>query len=328
MQTASLHGVEIAWTRQDDNVPDLVTDLGLSGITGDTSPSRGRIEITLRHGDTSSVGDPAADGAKPSFYQGIVKAYAPPPGAPRGFVLWDQRTRVHVHEGGGRIEVDYGGEEVVTGSARATLEIAVALALRDRGFFHVHAAAVLHPSRGPVLLVGASGAGKTTATIALVEAGYGFIGDDALLLDETRLCSFPRPFHLGPATLAAFPRLEPFTRPTEGRGDKRQLDPALAFPGRHHATSPAPVLALYPRIEREGPTRIEPLPAADALGELIGQSGGLVIRDIPRKHEHLALLTRLTNGARHAELCLGRDLLADPSILARVLDAAFTARPS
>jgi len=321
MLVAPLHGVTLAWTRE-DSVPDLVASLGLDAGLG-ARVGRGRLEIALRRGDEATRKDPASDGAEPSFFHGIIQGYASPRGAPKGFVLWDRRTRVLVPEGGARIDVFHGGEEIVPGSARAALEIALALALREHGLFHLHAAALVDPAGRTLLLVGGSGAGKTTATIALATSGYAFLGDDALLLEDgpkgPTLDAFPRPFHIGPATLTAFPHLAPMTLPAPGLGDKRHLDPELAFPGRRRDTCPAPALVLHPRVDPEGTTTLAPMGKADALGNLVAASGGLAIDGAARKEEHLDLLARVTNGARHAELCMGRDLLRDPSLLARLV---------
>ncbi|MDI1429594.1 hypothetical protein [Polyangium sorediatum] len=326
MQTAALHGVTLAWTTE-DGAPDLVRELGLDEGIGQTDGSRGRIEIALRHGVAPLDTDPFVEGYRPSFFHGIVQAYREPVGLPRAFLLWDRKSRILVPEGTSHIEAFLAGEEVVPGSARGALEIALSLALRAHGLYHLHAAALVHRTHGEaILVVGGAGAGKTTTTITLASAGYDLLGDDALLLEEApvgrpRLCAFPRPFHVGPATLSAFPRLAPFAGPTKSHGDRRDVDPKRAFPGQARSTCLAPTLVLYPHVEPDQPTQLAPIAKAEGLGHLIASSGGLVIDDVPGKAEHLALLTRLTNGARHYELRMGRDLLDDPSILAAGIDS-------
>ncbi|MDI3289330.1 hypothetical protein [Polyangium sp. 15x6] len=324
MQSAALHGVTLAWTTE-DGAPDLVRELGLDEGIGQAD-GRGRIELVLRRGGASLDADPSAEGYRPSFFHGIVQAYREPAGAPPAFLLWDRKSRILVPEGASRIEAFLSDEELVPGSARGSLEIALSLALRARGLFHLHAAALVHRAHGEaVLVVGGAGAGKTTTTLTLASAGYDFLGDDALLLEDDplgrpRLCAFPRPFHVGPAALSAFPRLAPFAGPTKSHGDKRDVDPKRAFPGQARPTCLAPTLVLHPSIEPDRPTMLAPLAKAEALGNLIASSGGLVIDDVPGKTEHLALLTRITNGARHYDLRMGRDLLADPSILPSGID--------
>jgi hypothetical protein len=323
MRSSALHGVTLAWTCA-AGVPDLVAELGLDAGLG-APTGRGRVEITIRPGDGLTSNDPAAEGFLPSFFHGIVQAYRAAPGKPAGFVLWDRNSRVLVPDGGSRVDVFVGPNEIVPGSARASLEIALSLALREEGLHHLHAAALVRPEGASIVIVGGSGAGKTTATIALIEAGYAFLGDDALLVEESRegprLCAFPRPFHVGPRTLAAFPRLAPHARARASAvaADKRDLDPDLAFPGKRLPTCAAPRLVLHPRVEPDLPTELSPLPKSDALGNLLASSGGLVIDGPSDKKAHLALLGALVNGARHLDLRLGVDLLHDPSILARAV---------
>jgi len=328
MPSASLHGVRLVWSRE-EGTPNLVRDLGLASDIGE-APSRGQIKITIRKADPSSSNDPAAEGYRPSFFHGVVQAYekAETPGA---FLLWDRQSRVLVPRDGSSLEVFVAPNEGFPGSARASLEIALSLALRQSRLFHLHAAAVVDGLGRSIMLVGGSGAGKTTATIALLEAGFRFLGDDALLIraseEGPKLYVFPRHFHLAPHTIAAFPRLAPLTGLARGVGEKRDLDPRVAYPDKQLTSCRAPLLVLHPRVDPPAKTALSPLPKAFALGHLVASSGGLVIDGATHKEEHLALLGLITNGARHEELCLGADLLADPSILPRLLeDAGFYAK--
>src|SRR5262249_6099401 len=134
------------------------------------------------------------------------------------------------------------GLERHAGSTPVLFQIALTLILRRARLFHLHAAAVVRPDGAAILIVGGAGAGQTTTTLALLDAGNDYLGDDALFLrasaDPGRIAhaiAFPRAFHLGPATLSAFPRLLPLAGPAPPRTDKRPVDPRAAFPGRHRA---------------------------------------------------------------------------------------------
>lgn len=61
-------------------------------------------------------------------------------------------------------------------------------------FLLIHAGSVVSPMGTGVLLPGVSGAGKTTLTAALVEAGFGYLSDEAGVIDPVtrRLYPFPR----------------------------------------------------------------------------------------------------------------------------------------
>jgi hypothetical protein len=82
-----------------------------------------------------------------------------------------------------------------------------AIAKCDR-FLLAHAGAVASPHGDGVLLLGDSGAGKTTLVAALVQKGYGFLSDEAGVIDpaDGRVHPWPRPlgFKPGTQTLARF----------------------------------------------------------------------------------------------------------------------------
>lgn len=306
---------------REPNARDLVAEAGLRlGSPPDAAYEKsetcdGTIRLTLHHAESQASQDPALEGFLPTFYQGIVQAYTSPPERPRETLLWDRRTRIFVREADAHIEGFVSEEEVVRGSAATTLEIALALALRLFGRFHLHAAAVVHPKGHSMLLVGSSGSGKTTATIALLEAGFCYLSDDALILaarPDIQISAFPRHFHVGPRTAATFPRLQPIMQEAPGYRDKRSLDPRIAFPGQAKPFCTAPRLVLYPTIDPAEVTTIEPISKAEGLGHLITSSAGLVIDGAAQKPEHLALLSRLANEASHYALHLGSDLLCNP----------------
>jgi hypothetical protein len=77
-------------------------------------------------------------------------------------------------------------------------------------FLLVHAGAVSSPDGAGVLLLGDSGAGKTTLVAALVQDGYGLLSDEAGVIDpaDGRLHPWPRPLGFKPGT-QALPRFGP-----------------------------------------------------------------------------------------------------------------------
>lgn len=315
MPCVALYGTTLAWSCPGlsfDPLADLLAFLSPPPAEGPAA-----IRFTLRPAALGS--DPATEGLAPSFFHGIVQAYE----IPTGFLLWDRASRVSVPLDGSPIEADIVApdREIIAGSTAVMLQLALMLALRREGLFHLHAAALLHPSGAGVLVVGGSGAGKTTTTLALLEAGYSYLVDDCLFLrrlpaaGNIEVLAFPREFHLGPATLAAFPRLAALAGPPSARADKRPVDPREAYPDRsQRAWTPArgAALAVFPTITGDAATTLAPISKAEAFGHLLASSAALVIAGVPSREENLALLRDLLEVSSCRELWLGQDALIDP----------------
>jgi hypothetical protein len=311
--------VTLSWSAEAlgfDPLADLLAYLGPPAAPGERT-----LHLELRPARAETALDPAHEGLLPSFFHGVIQAYR----TPEGFLLWDRGSRVRVPEGGAPIVAELlpAAHEPVAGSTAAMLQIALALGLRRFQLFHAHAAALVTPDGRSVLVAGGSGAGKTTTTLALLEAGCAYLGDDALFLhrvadDEGTLeaLAFPREFHLGHATLGAFPRLAALVGPVHPRSDKRPLDPRRAYPGQAREGlrfTRGQTELLFPSIGAEAHTALHPLSKAEAFGLLLSSSAALVIEGMPRRDENLVLLRTLLDGARCREIVLGRDALVDPA---------------
>jgi hypothetical protein len=315
MPCLSLHGARIAWSCEGlavDPLLDLLSTFPPAHLSDGEAP---RVELRLRSATAATAADPGAEGFVPSFFHGIVQAYR----APSGFLLFDRVSRILVPLDGSAAlaEIAPPDCEITPGSTSLMLHIALTLALRRLGLYHLHAAGLVHPGGPRVLVAGDSGAGKTTTTLALIEAGFDYLGDDSLFIQARtgplEVFSFPREFHLGEATLHAFPRLAPLTRSHRAANGRRTLDPRQAFPGRQRARMAAPDVLLLPRVGTGGRTEMEGLSQADGLGQLIACSATLIIDGLPGRDDNLALLRTLVHGARIASLTLGPDMLAAPS---------------
>lgn len=137
----------------------------------------------------------------------------------------------------------------------------------------VHAAALVSNDRA-LLLCGNPGAGKTTLTLALVHAGFGFAGDDVALLDSSGQ-SVGLPF--APAVKAgAWPILAGYcpdldAAPVFRRPDRKRV----RYPVPMHCIPPSPRAVGWVVLLRRGSdakARLDPVDPVDALRGLLNGS--------------------------------------------------------
>lgn len=242
------------------------------------------------------------------------------------FVVGDGLAAFTISADGRRVDAELGPEAAGSDLLGALhLPVALAFALRHRGVFHLHAAA-LDDGSGAILVAGQSGVGKTTLALALLEARLAWLGDDAAYLAERDgapwLVGVPRRFHPRPETLRAFPQVAARAGPPDGSG-RRALDPEAVWPGRRRLGPRPPAALLFPEVSRRPATATTRLDGSDALGRLIEASALLVVDGVARREEHLALLGRLAGRLPALRVELGQDLLLRPVEVARRVLAAL-----
>ncbi|KUM26163.1 aldolase [Mesorhizobium loti] len=168
----------------------------------------------------------------------------------------------------------------------------------DHGAYELalHAAAVLSNER-IVLLCGNPGAGKTTLTLALVHAGFGFASDDVTLLDAKGQ-GVGLPF--APAVKAgAWPLLAEYypdiaAVPVCRRPDRRRV--RFAVPREFVPPSPAPIGSVIQLHRgRDAKACLEPVDPASALRILLN---GASARGRELSGTAFDVLTRLIGSAQ------------------------------
>ena len=182
--------------------------------------------------------------------------------------------------------------------------------LRPLGRYGLHACGLGRHGAG-LLLVGASGSGKTTTSLSLVQQGWQYLSDDAVLLteqadDTVQVAAFRQGFSCTPETLAHFPELGGSAEFGDPDGKR------VVYLDGSFAPTCTPSLIVFPQLSGEK-TQLRPLTASQSLIRLCQQSAG-IMTDTAVSQQQLKVLRTLVGQARSLELQLGRDALGSPSV--------------
>jgi hypothetical protein len=180
----------------------------------------------------------------------------------------------------------------------APMRIALYWALGGEGRHLLHAGAV-GDERGAVLLAGSTGSGKTTVAVAAAEHGFGYLGDDHVVLDTT---ASPARVHAVYNTASV--------RTTAEQPEKTVVD----MTGRGGQSWPVRAIVV-PRIGG-GRTRVRPLGGAKALLALAPTT----VLQMP--FDDGAAFASLASLARGVP-CLAMDVGKDTRAVARAVELAL-----
>ena len=131
----------------------------------------------------------------------------------------------------------------------------------------IHTGAVVG-SAGTLLLPAASGSGKSTLTAALVQAGYGYLSDEAIAFDlgSGELLAYPKPISL---KSGSWPLFAPLLAGEVGDGPDIPRHVAASTLRSGAPARPSPVVAIvFPEFHAEGRSELAPVRRAEALIEL------------------------------------------------------------
>lgn len=286
----------------------------LAGLSKLADAGPADVRIALREGTPEPAFAPKV-GATRAFFVGPFDAYAEDDaraGGEPSLVLVAPGATVRLSPSESLVEAVATREMVETDAYAIELALFVALsiALRTHGRFHLHAGAVAMPDDRSVLVLGASGAGKTTTTLALAAAGARPLGDDTLFLWRAttgpRLASFRRSFHVGQHTQELFPALRPFVGAPLAHGAvKCALDATRAFEGRMADFAAAPSVILCPVVRPAEATRVEPVHPMHATAAIIESSALITIPGVAKTAEQWRLMGDLVRDARVYSVSLG-----------------------
>lgn len=188
----------------------------------------------------------------------------------------------------------------------------LALLLREWSIFPVHGFSATRDGQA-ALLVGGSGCGKTTAGLALLRSGWGFLANDLPLLHETgqglHVLSCPERVHSTVETASRFPELQSLAGAGVGKFGFHVED---VYPDALADRAVARWL-LFPRVREGRPTRMRPMTAPEALIALLPHS--LATWDRSKVAAHFSLLERLAKTTLAYQLDLGSGIEEWASLL-------------
>lgn len=194
--------------------------------------------------------------------------------------------------------------------------------LRYRGWYPLHAAALMRDGRG-LLLVAESDSGKSTAALNLVREGWNYLSDDTVLLragaGSIRAFSFRRNFCVDPEATAHFPEMADHDWPASmSDTTKWQVDVGQLYSGQFAATC-VPRVLILPHLVDAATSTLAPAEAKTALGRLINQGDLFLTPDPDVARRHLDVFRRLIDQTDIYHLAAGRDLLEKPAATSQLL---------
>lgn len=192
-------------------------------------------------------------------------------------------TTLAVGEEQGFLRLELPGGPRLEGDAEHVMSMLNSVIVREtmnveRDCAVVHCATVVHPDRptARILVVGDSGAGKTTLSLRLLEAGYAVEGDEQFIVWPSRAIARPRTLRVKGGSLAHVPRLAAAiaASPRVSFWDGAPLyavDPAIAGrPWRIAEGDVEHVVFLEPN--HGGLSHIKPIAPHEALRRLLAES--------------------------------------------------------
>jgi hypothetical protein len=164
-----------------------------------------------------------------------------------------------------------------------------------RAFLALHAGSVA-TREGALLLPAPPDTGKTTMVAALIEQGFAYLSDEVGAIDPvtTKVYPFPRRLDLDPKQLELFPNVADRVREIRGRQGQPVGGTLTPEDLDAEVSGPAPPRYLvFMAADREGPPRLTPIRAAEAVERMAANCFNLY-----RYEERgVILLTRVAKNA-------------------------------
>ena len=288
------------------------------------SAKHGVCDIVFEFRGVPSPGDHVV--AKPSGWMRIIDGVTPgevsySDGQDKLFVTYADRLRILCDFGQDRALISFlsSDPESVFLASHALFTIVLVELLKRRRRLSVQAAGFCLAGKG-LLIPGTTGAGKSTLAIALLRAGFSFLGDDVILLEQSqngpRMLALSDEIDLDDTTVQLFPELHLLLeQPKTPGSQKRQLWSTESY-GAGLIAACHPAAIVFPRVAHTQRSVITPLNPEEALREL---TPNVLLTEPLSSQVHMEALAELANQCACYRLEMGHDFADLPGLVRRLM---------
>lgn len=270
-----------------------------------------RVRVQVTHGPAqlpSDAGEPVFASASFSVFR-----------RDGGYLLASRGSTVEVGKGRLQAALDARLWQRPLQEQRELFLTSMLMALHPLQRYGLHANGLVRDGRG-LLIVGDSGAGKTTLTLALMRAGWSYLSDDAIVLREcegdVEALALRRGISCTSRTRVRFPEVRPM-------GSRWQELAAGKWLGDVDAASRVarctPRALVFPQVAEVARSVRRPLGDTEVLAQLLRQSPGIVAGAETAKAQ-LDVLRNLVRQAPGHALDVGADVFSEERALSRLLE--------
>lgn len=190
-------------------------------------------------------------------------------------------------------------------------------------YYDLHGAGLTHNGKG-FLILGPSGSGKSSLALNLVEKGWHYASDDALIMNANKsdiaVLSFRKQFYVDPALAKCFPELERIlTNHSHNKSEKCFIDLDEVWPGRFQPQF-IPDKLIFCSVTGGETSQIQPISKTDALLRLLPQSASVFFNRCFAQKQ-VETLKRLVEQTHCYQLDAGIDIYEKPNKAARMLSS-------
>jgi len=192
--------------------------------------------------------------------------------------------------------------------------------LKRQGLYNIHAAGLSSNGQG-LLFTGTTGSGKSTLTLALLRAGFEWLGDDTLYLSQegarVRALAFPDEIDVTDQTIGFFPELADLPPGRKTHRNKQPLAAERIYP-TGWVESCSPRVLIFPTVANTPTSVLQPFDPEQALFEL---ASNIMFTEPHASQSHLDALAALVRQCDCYRLETGRDFDTLPERLRELLEA-------